>query len=176
MGLYTKQDERRRGRGFGEISTSLDGPEAAVAEGFDDGVVLDELLRVGVGELDGAAPAEEVFRRSDGGPELGVDGVAPVRGQARDGTDVYVLEDARLVEEEGLDAARGAKRGWGFVREGVEGLGGDRRVDVGDDLVQADGLVGDRDPVAAAAMSSRSNFDEADVCRLRIMFAFHVES
>ena len=84
-----------------------------MAEGFDDGVVLDELLRVGVGELDGAAPAEEVFGRSDGGTELGVDGVAPVRGQARDGTDVYVLEDARLVEEEGLDAARGAELGCG---------------------------------------------------------------
>merc|ERR1719468_1125857 len=164
MGLYTKQDDRRRGGGRGEISTtSLDGPEAAVAEGFDDGVVLDELLGVRVGELDGAAPAEEVLGRSDGGAELGVDGVAPVRGQARDGTDVYVLEDARLVEEEGLDAARGAKRGWGFVREGVKGLGGDRRVDVGDDLVQADGLVGDRDPVAAAAMSSRSNFDQTDI-------------
>ena len=83
-----------------------------MAEGFDDGVVLDELLGVRVGELDRTAPAEEVFRRSDGGAELGVDGVAPVRGQARDGTDVYVLEDARLVEEEGLDAARGAERGW----------------------------------------------------------------
>ena len=78
--------------------------------------------------------------------------MAPVRGQARDGTDVYVLEDARLVEEEGLDAARGAEVGWGFVGDGVKGLGGDRRVDVGDDLVQTDGLVGDGDPVAAAAM------------------------
>ena len=82
-----------------------------MAEGFDDGVVLDELLGVRVGELDGAAPAEEVFRRSDGGIELGVDGVTAVRGQARDGADVDVAEDARLVEEEGLDAARGAKRG-----------------------------------------------------------------
>ena len=109
MGLFTTKDDRRRG-GRGEISTSLDGPEAAVAEGFDDGVVLDELLRVGVGELDRTAPAEEVFGRSDGGAELGVDGVAPVRGQARDGTDVDVAEVAGLVEEEGLDAARGAER------------------------------------------------------------------
>ena len=93
-----------------------------MAEGFDDGVVLDELLRVGVGELDGAAPAEEVFGRSDGGTELGVDGVTPVRGQARDGVDVHLAEEAGPVEEEGLDAARGAERGWGFVREGVEGL------------------------------------------------------
>jgi len=80
-----------------------------VAEGFDDGVVLDELLGVGVGELDRTAPAEEVLGRSDGRPDLGVDGVAPVRGQARDGVDVDVAEDAGLVEEEGLDAAGGAK-------------------------------------------------------------------
>ena len=126
-----------------------------MAQLFDDGVVLDELLGVGVGELDRTAPAEEVLGRSDGGTELGIDGVAPVGGQARDGVDVDFAEDAGLVEEEGLDAARGAKRGWGFVREGVKGLGGDRRVDVGDDLVQTDGLVGDGDPVAAAAMSSR---------------------
>jgi len=121
-----------------------------VAEGFDDGVVLDELLGVRVGELNRTAPAEEVLGRSDGRPDLGVDGVAPVRGQARDGVDVDVAEDAGLVEEEGLDAPRGVQRGWGFVWEGVKGLGGDRRVDVGDDLVQADGLVGDRDPVAGA--------------------------
>ena len=38
------------------------------------------------------------------------------------------------MEEEGLDAARGAEPGWGSVREGVEGLGGDRRVHIGDDL------------------------------------------
>ena len=44
------------------------------------------------------------------------------------------------MEEEGLDATRGAEPGWGSVREGVEGLGGDRRVHIGDDLVQADGL------------------------------------
>ena len=48
----------------------LDGPEAAVAQRFDDGVVLGELLGVRVGELDGAAPAEEVLGRSDGGTEL----------------------------------------------------------------------------------------------------------
>ena len=93
-----------------------------MAEGFDDGVVLDELLGVRVGELDGAAPAEEVFGRSDGGAELGVDGVAPVRGKARDGVDVDFAEGAGLVEEEGLNAARGAEACWGFVREGVEGL------------------------------------------------------
>ena len=59
-----------------------------MAEGFDDGVVLDELLGVRVGELDRTAPAEEVLGRSDGRPDLGVDGVAPVRGQARDSADV----------------------------------------------------------------------------------------
>ena len=107
---------------MGRFTTSLDGPEAAVAEGFDDGVVLDELLGVRVGELDRTAPAEEVLRRSDGGPDLGVDGVAAVRGQARDSVDVYVAEDTGLVEEEGLNAARGAEACWGFVREGVEGL------------------------------------------------------
>ena len=74
------------------------------------------------------------------------------------------------MEEEGLDAARGAKRGWGFVREGVKGLGGDRRVDVGDDLVETDGLVGDGDPVAGATMRARADFDETDVPGLRIMF------
>ena len=63
MGLFTTKDDRRRG-GRGEISTSLDGPEAAVAEGFDDGVVLDELLRVGVGELDGAALTIEPRRET----------------------------------------------------------------------------------------------------------------
>ena len=42
---------QEKGAGCGEISTSLDGPEAAVAQLFDDGVVLDELLRVRVGEL-----------------------------------------------------------------------------------------------------------------------------
>ena len=101
---------------MGRFTTSLDGPEAAVAEGFDDGVVLDELLGVRVGELDRTAPAEEVLGRSDGGADLGVDGVAPVRGQARDGVDVDVLEDAGLVEEEGLDAARGAEPGCGFPK------------------------------------------------------------
>ena len=50
-----------------------------MAEGFDDGVVLDELLGVRVGELDRTAPAEEVLGRSDGRPDLGVDGVAAVR-------------------------------------------------------------------------------------------------
>ena len=78
-----------------------------MAEGFDDGVVLDELLRVGVGELDRTAPAEEVFGRSDGGTELGVDGVAPVRGQARDGADGYVLEDARLANAAASSAGAG---------------------------------------------------------------------
>ena len=84
---------------MGRFTTSIDGPEAAVAEGFDDGVVLDELLGVRVGELDRTAPAEEVFRRSDGGPDLGVDRVAPVRGQARDGVDVDVAEEAGIMEE-----------------------------------------------------------------------------
>ena len=52
MGLFTTKDDRRRGRGRGERSTtSLDGPEAAVAQLFDDGVVLGELLGVRVGEL-----------------------------------------------------------------------------------------------------------------------------
>ena len=82
---------------MGRFTTSLDGPEAAVAEGFDDGVVLDELLGVRVGELDRTAPAEEVLGRSDGGTELGIDGVAPVGGQARDGVDVDFAEDAGLV-------------------------------------------------------------------------------
>ena len=134
-----------------------------MAEGFDDGVVLDELLGVRVGELDRTAPAEEVLRRSDGGPDLGVDGVAAVRGQARDSVDVYVAEDTGLVEEEGLNAARGVERGWGFVRESVKGISGDRRVHVGDDLVETDGLVGDGDPVAASSVRSCADFDEADV-------------
>ena len=68
-----------------------------MAQLFDDGVVLDELLGVGVGELDRTAPAEEVLGRSDGGTELGIDGVAPVGGQARDGVDVDFAEDAGLV-------------------------------------------------------------------------------
>ena len=34
-----------------------------MAQLFDDGVVLDELLGVGVGELDRTAPAEEVLER-----------------------------------------------------------------------------------------------------------------
>ena len=54
---------------MGRFTTSLDGPEAAVAQLFDDGVVLDELLGVGVGELDRTAPAEEVLGRSDGGAD-----------------------------------------------------------------------------------------------------------
>ena len=53
---YTQNKTTGEGGGRGEISTSLDGPEAAVAEGFDDGVVLDELLGVRVGELDRTAP------------------------------------------------------------------------------------------------------------------------
>ena len=96
-----------------------------MAEGFDDGAVLDELLGVRVGELDRTAPAEEVLGRNDGGTDLGVDGVAPVRGQARDGVDVDVAQNPALVEEEGLDASRGVQRGWGFVRESVKGLGGE---------------------------------------------------
>ena len=86
-----------------------------MAQLFDDGVVLDELLGVGVGELDRTAPAEEVLGRSDGGTELGIDGVAPVGGQARDGVDVDFAEDAGLVEEEGLGWPSYGKSGFAVL-------------------------------------------------------------